>query len=429
MHQQGAHADAAIRIDEDNGRFSVARMSYTDPALHAAEMEEIFSKCWLFVGHDSELAKPNDFRTRTIAGRPVIFLRDREGTVRCFLNVCPHRGAQICRQKSGNARLFSCIYHGWAFHNTGRVISIAEPETYHPQVTSPDCSAHTNDLVPVPRFESYRGLWFLNFDSLACSLHDYLGAARDYIDIVMDQAEEGMQVVGDPQEYSARANWKMLAENSTDILHVVTLHPTYLDMVKTNSAGTMVRGKVLGASVDLGNGHAVVERQASYGRPIAQWIPMWGEDARIEIDAIYARLVARYGEARAKRMATQARNLLIFPNLVINDIMSVTLRTFQPVATDYMEISVWAIAPGEEFGKPAMQRRLTNFLEFLGPGGFATPDDIEALESCQRAFAASREAPWNDLSKGLGRVPDATDELPQRVFWLAWRDRLMKRAG
>ena len=418
-------ADALFRIEEGNGRFRVARSTYTDPALHASEMEEIFAKCWLFVGHDSELPKPNDFVTRRIAGRPVIFLRDKQGTVRCLLNVCPHRGAQVCRQKKGSAKLFSCLYHGWAFENTGRVISIAEADTYHAKFNEPGC----NDMVPVPRFESYRGLWFLNFDPQSVSLHDYLGGARDYVDIVMDQAEQGMQVVGEVQEYSARANWKLLAENSTDILHVTTLHPTYLDLVKTNSAGTMVRGKVVGRSIDLGNGHAVVERLASYGRPIAQWIPMWGEEARVEIDAIYARLVAKYGQERAHRMATSARNLLIFPNLVINDIMSVTLRTFQPAAVDYMEVSVWAIAPGEEFGKPALARRLTNFLEFLGPGGFATPDDIEALESCQRAFGASREAPWNDLSKGLGREPDATDELPQRVFWLQWRDRLMQRAG
>ena len=422
---QQPQADAAFQINEDGGRFRVARSSYTDPALHAAELDAIFSKCWLFVGHDSELAKPNDFATRRIAGRPVIFLRDRGGVVRCLLNVCPHRGAQVCRQKKGSAKLFSCIYHGWAFENTGKAISIAEAETYPDKFNDPG----RNDMVPVPRFESYRGLWFLNFDPQAVSLHDYLGGAREYIDIVMDQAVEGMKVVGEAQEYSARANWKLLAENSTDILHVVTLHPTYLDLVKTNSAGTMVRGKVVGASVDLGNGHAVVEREASYGRPIAQWIPNWGEEAKVEIDAIYARLVTQYGEERAKRMATRARNLLIFPNLVINDIMSVTLRTFQPAAVDYMEVSVWAIAPGEEFGKPALERRLTNFLEFLGPGGFATPDDIEALESCQRAFAAHREAPWNDLSKGLGRTPDATDELPQRVFWLEWRDRLMRQGA
>ena len=388
-------------------------------------MDGIFAKCWLFVGHDTELARQNDFVTRKIAGRPVIFLRDREGTVRCLLNVCPHRGAQVCRQKKGSAKLFSCIYHGWAFENTGRVISIAEADTYHSKFNEPG----VNDLVPVPRFECYRGLWFLNFDPQAASLHDYLGGAREYIDIVMDQAVEGMKVVGEIQEYSARANWKLLAENSTDILHVTTLHPTYLDLIKTNSAGTMVRGKVIGRSIDLGNGHAVVEREASYGRPIAQWIPMWGEEARVEIEAIKARLAAQYGEERAHRMATCARNLLIFPNLVINDIMSVTLRTFQPTAVDYMEVSVWAIAPGEEFGKPALARRLTNFLEFLGPGGFATPDDIEALESCQRAFAASREAPWNDFSKGLGREPDATDDQPQRLFWLQWRDRLMQRAG
>jgi p-cumate 2,3-dioxygenase alpha subunit len=135
--------------------------------------------------------------------------------------------------------------------------------------------------------------------------------------------------------------------------------------------------------------------------------------------------VAKFGEERAHRMATKSRNLLIFPNLVINDIMSVTVRTFQPVSEDFMEVSVWSMAPKEEFGKPALERRLTNFFEFLGPGGFATPDDIEALESCQRAFASWREAPWNDLSKGFGApASHPTDEITQRAFWLAWRECL-----
>jgi p-cumate 2,3-dioxygenase alpha subunit len=106
--------------------------------------------------------------------------------------------------------------------------------------------------------------------------------------------------------------------------------------------------------------------------------------------------------------------------------MSVTIRTFQPTAYDYMDVSVWALAPVEEVGKPALSRRLTNFLEFLGPGGFATPDDIEALESCQRAAAAAAEAPWNDLSKGFDvrsndLVGETKDELPQRAFWRGWQ--------
>jgi len=337
--------------------------------------------------------------------------------------VCPHRGAQVTRQRSGKQRNFSCIYHGWTFENTGVAKLVTEADTY------PD-SFHAggrNDLVPVPRFEQYRGFWFLNYDKDASSLSDYLGAAREYIDLVADQAREGMVVVDGVQEYSARANWKMLAENSTDVLHVETLHPTYLDLIRTNSGGTMVRGKLNGGGIDLGNGHAVVEREATYGRPVAQWISLWGDEAKVEIDAIYARLVEQFGAERAHRMATKSRNLLIFPNLVINDIMSVTVRTFEPTAHDHMEISVWSLAPKEEFGTPAMQRRLTNFFEFLGPGGFATPDDIEALESCQRAFASWREAPWNDLSKGFGAAEShPTDEITQRAFWLAWRDRLAK---
>jgi p-cumate 2,3-dioxygenase subunit alpha len=417
---------ASLNVDEAAGIFQVARSTYVDPEIFRAEMEKIFSKCWLYVGHESELKANDSFEARRVGGRSVIFLRDKQGQVRCFLNVCPHRGAQITRHRSGSARHFSCIYHGWTFENTGKNKLVTEADTY----SSSFHAEGRNDLVAVPRFEEYRGFWFLNYDRQAISLHDYLAGAREYIDLVVDQSEQGMTVVDGVQEYSARANWKMLAENSTDVLHVETLHPTYLDLIRTNSGGTMVRGKLNGGGVALGQGHAVVEREATYGRPVAQWISLWGEQAKVEIDQIYARLVAKFGPDKAHRMATRSRNLLIFPNLVINDIMSITVRTFQPIAEDYMEISVWSLAPKEEIGKPAMQRRLTNFLEFLGPGGFATPDDIEVLESCQRAFAAHREAPWNDLSKGFGAVEShPTDEITQRAFWLSWQERLCAKGA
>jgi len=388
-------------------------------------MENIFSKCWLYVGHETELKKPDAFVTRNVGGRPVIFLRDVDGKIRCFFNVCPHRGAMICRERQGTTKNFSCIYHGWVFNNTGQVRSVVEQDTY----AATHGNGGKNNLVPVPRFECYRGFWFLNYDSQSISLADYLGPACGYIDVIVDQAEQGMTVVGETQEYSARANWKLLAENSTDILHVEALHPTYLSLISTNSGGTMTRGKMEGASIDLGRGHAVVERDATYGRPIAKWISIWGEEAKREIDLIYARLVRDFGPEKANRMANKARNMLIFPNLVINDIMSLTVRVFQPVSPDYMEVNVWALAPIEELGKPALERRLTNFLEFLGPGGFATPDDIEALESCQRAAACAPMASWNDLSKGFkndeDRVGDTKDELPQRAFWRGWRDQML----
>jgi hypothetical protein len=68
------------------------------------------------------------------------------------------------------------------------------------------------------------------------------------------------------------------------------------------------------------------------------------------------------------------------------------------------------------------QKRIDNFLSFLGPGGFATPDDVEALESCQRGFA-NRAVEWSDISRGMQRPqPSVTDELQMQTFWRRWHE-------
>ena len=75
----------------------------------------------------------------------------------------------------------------------------------------------------------------------------------------------------------------------------------------------------------------------------------------------------------------------------------------------------------------ARKYRLNNFLEFLGPGGFATPDDAEALEHCQRGFKNSKEALWNDISKGMGKEkPSYDDELQMRAFWTQWNRQMFE---
>ena len=100
--------------------------------------------------------------------------------------------------------------------------------------------------------------------------------------------------------------------------------------------------------------------------------------------------------------------------------MAVTIRTYYPHAPDFMTVSAWALAPKEET-EWARKYRLFNFLEFLGPGGFATPDDVEALEQCQRGFRNSTEVRWNDISKGMGKeTPSYDDELQMRAFWSNW---------
>jgi p-cumate 2,3-dioxygenase alpha subunit len=220
-----------------------------------------------------------------------------------------------------------------------------------------------------------------------------------------------------------------MVENSIDGYHAPTVHATYVDFVKDSGGGQRKSALEAGLGVDLGHGHAVLESPAAWARPIAYWEPFFGEDAKDEIEQKLARLIDRHGEERGRRMADTFRNLLIFPNLIINDVAAITVRRIEPTAPDRHSLQAWALAPAEELeGSPALQRRLDSFLTFLGPGGFASPDDVEALESCQQGFAADREVPWSDISRGMAKVPGSQDELQIRTFWRAYAS-LMDGAG
>lgn len=411
-----ASALASSRLvidDEARGTFKVHRSAMTSAEVLSEERLKVFDRCWLYVGHDSEVFAPGDFEARDVGGRPLLFCRDEAGVVRAFLNVCPHRGARVCREPRGSAKRFTCFYHGWTFANSGALVALPDEGSY-----SEGFDRGGMGLVEVPRLECYRGFWFVCFDPDADDLRTYLAGAREYLDLVVDQSGDGMEIVGGTQEYAMKANWKLLVENSIDGYHAMTTHITYLTYLK--DMGTDLSTGIAGIGRDLGGGHSVIDYRAPWGRPIAQWEPGWGQAAKDEIDGIRAELVSRVGPERAERIARTNRNLFIFPNLIVNDIMAITVRTFFPVAPDYMTVTAWALAPrGEE--ATLRERRLDSFLTFLGPGGFATPDDIEALEACQQGFAAWREAPWSDISRGMGREqPQATDELQMRAFWRRW---------
>lgn len=404
-----------VQIDQNAGTFRVARQAFIDQNIFELERAKIFDKCWLYLGHSSELPKKGSFITRPVGGRNLIFNRDAAGEFHAFLNACPHRGSTVCREQSGVAKSFTCSYHGWVFGADGKLRDLPGVESYAEGFAQSGCA----DLVPVPRFEQYRGIWFVNFDVSAVSLLEYLAGATEYLDLIVDQSEAGLEIVDGRQEYAIKANWKLLVENSFDGYHAVSTHATYFDYLK-NMNGVLAQSNVVGFAKDLGNGHAVVEYSAPWGRPVANWVPAWGEERKADIDAVFQKLVDKHGEARATRIAKNSRNLLIFPNLVIVDVMALTFRTFFPKTPDYMEIAAWAVGPSEEQGW-LRQNRLHSFLEFLGPGGFATPDDVEMLESCQRGYANAKEAGWNDISRGMKKEEPATvDEHQIRVFWRRW---------
>jgi p-cumate 2,3-dioxygenase alpha subunit len=227
--------------------------------------------------------------------------------------------------------------------------------------------------------------------------------------------------VGGQQSYAINANWKLLVENSYDGYHGVITHARYFKWLVGSGAVGLPSGVKWDRARDLGNGHACVEYTTSWGRPIAHWVPSFGDDAQSEIAEIRAKLEARLGAERAHRIATTSRNLGIFPNLVVNDIMAITVRTFHPVAPGRMHVEAWSLAPRDEL--PAHRRhRLENFLTFLGPGGFATPDDIEGLESCHRGYLGTPDG-WNDISRDMHTpAPPITGEHQMRTFWRRWQD-------
>ncbi|MCQ6279940.1 Rieske 2Fe-2S domain-containing protein [Bacillus sp. EB600] len=407
--------------DKEKLAFKVKRKVFTDQDILGKEREEIFSKCWLFIGHESEVPKKGDFKRKKVGGRELLFNRGSDGEIRAFYNSCPHRGAMVCREHSGNSKVFRCFYHAWSFDSTGKLVGFPDKEGFPKDFNSD----HSKDLMEVYRVESYRGLVFVNFDHYAVSLEEYLGKAKEYIDLVADQSEAGMEVLESPQEYSVRANWKLLVENSIDAYHGIPTHKTYFDIVATRG-GELSNGDYEGYGVDLGNGHGAMEYTSAWGRPVARWMPAWGEDGKREIEKIKKSLTERFGSERADRIANYNRNIFIFPNLIINDIMAVTIRTFYPITPGYMEVTGYALATKNE-NEQFRQRRNDNFLEFLGPGGFATPDDNEALELCQQGFENNKEAQWNDISKGMNRDPKSTDEEQIRAFWRRYSDVMSKQ--
>lgn len=302
----------------------------------------------------------------------------------------------MCREQTGNTKTFQCPYHAWTYNNQGELVGVPGDDAYSDAFDRTELG-----LRHTPRMESYRGFIFVSFAPHGEGLVDYLAGAKEYLDLVCDQSEIRMEILGGTQAYSMRANWKLLVENNIDGYHAFSTHHRYLGFLA--ETGIDLRGglRLPGGARTLGNGHAVIEYDAPWGRPVARWASSFGEAKKAPLEALHKKLEERFGTEWAYRMTQTSRNLLIFPNLVLNDIMSITVRTFFPVSHDYMEINAWALAPQEESGEDRALR-LDNFLTFLGPGGFATPDDVEMLESCQRGFA-NREVGWSDISRGMQR--------------------------
>ena len=250
----------------------------------------------------------------------------------------------------------------------------------------------------------------------------------------MDSAEilGGWEIIKGTAKYNIRANWKLLLENSADNYHFHTTHKTFADYnANLRRQAGLDRPRINNIDDSRGlvfrHGHVAMLTRAE-GRTIANPSPLWSPEAIAATIKLRDELAERYGEARGHSMADHSRFLIVFPNLAFHDTQSgFKLRQWWPIAPDMMEVSQWELVPRRE-SESLAKYRLEGSLTFQGPGGFGTPDDIEALESCQIGFRA-HELAWSDVSRGMRREARSDDELTARGFWRQWHAMIQGRAG
>src|SRR5687768_13383100 len=128
-----------VYSDPASHRFQVNRSTLLDPEILKLERRRIFDVCWVYVGHESEVRAPGDFKTRIVCERPVIFCRDSKNRARVFLNTCRHRGAAVCREAEGNAKTYTCFYHGWSYNRDGELDGVPGQDAFRSE-------EHTSEL-------------------------------------------------------------------------------------------------------------------------------------------------------------------------------------------------------------------------------------------------------------------------------------------
>ena len=413
MKEQPAEMfDNLIIDDVETATFKVNRRVFTAAEILEVERKKVFDQCWLYVGHESEVPEPGSYISRKVAGRPMIFVRDADGAIQLFFDSCSHRGNSVCPNKSGKTERFLCFYHGWGFDTRGDLVVVPDPLGYGKKLDRSKLR-----LGSPPRIDSYRGLVFMSMKPDIVDLRTYLGGATEYIDMMLDMTESEAVVAPGRQSYSMKANWKLLLENSADIYHGMFTHMRFFSDYLTHMGVDLSSWRQITAQsesnkvITFDYGHSVVDTQVG---PLPAFV-----DRPEVYERLRQGLIEKYGAERAARLMGRSQNLLIFPNLVMISAWR-TIRTFYPVAPDLLECNGWAII-GKEDSPELREARFGNFIAFLGPAGFGTPDDVEALENCQRGFAAT-EVPWSDLSKGMARPGGsvANDELQQRNLWRRW---------
>jgi phenylpropionate dioxygenase-like ring-hydroxylating dioxygenase large terminal subunit len=392
---------------------------YYDPQIFEEELEKIWYREWVYVGHESEVPAPGDYRARRIGLQPVIMIRGDDGQVRLVANRCAHRGNTLCQTDCGHGSSLQCAYHGWTYNTRGELIGVPYASGYGDAMCKADYA-----LAGVPRVASYRGFMWGSMSATGISLDEHLGHARKLVDAIVDLSPEGeIDVNAGVNKIRFRANWKMWLENAVDNYHQNFVHSSAFaaqSMVLRKRAAAVSSDASVAVVRDLGGGNAQLDfwpQQRVTGRHYT------GAAAPVPSEEAYARaLERRYGKKKAKQLLTDGPpHVVIFPNFFY---FQHDIRVIQPMAPDlsyYYESPVLLKGVDPEINAQRLRRHEAAY----GPAGFILADDLEVWERNQRALAA-RLNEWMILRRGLHRerldedglvVSHIADETGIRGIW------------
>ncbi|MBV2133339.1 Rieske 2Fe-2S domain-containing protein [Pseudomonas sp. MAP12] len=395
----------------DHSEFGPRRVSreiFTNPELFELEFSRIWEKIWVYAAHESEISKPRSFVTRWVGRVPVIVNRNKKGEINAFVNVCTHRGATLCRVSKGTRANFVCPFHGWAFDDNGSLTATMNEE----QGGYPEGFDKKKLGLRRLKVANYKGFIFVTLNEEAEAIDHYLADAKTFVDILVEQSPDGLEVLKGVSTYTFNGNWKLQAENGVDGYHVAATHGNYVQTLQ-NRANSNTKGqktKVMnvgdlpnarGGYYDLGNGHTVI------------WSD-WTNPQDRPLYPMKEELKARIGEAKANWAVGRLRNLLIYPNVFFMDQTSSQIRVFRPLAVDKTEVTIYCFAPkGEE--PAARAHRIRQYEDFFNASGMATPDDLTEFSEVQKGCRAHSVARWSDMSRGMTQEIKGPDDLANEL--------------
>ena len=388
----------------------VHRGIYSDPDLFELEMEQLFGRAWLLLGHESQVRKPGDFFRTEMARQPVIVTRDASGKTNVMLNRCQHRGSLVCHQQLGNTRQFVCPYHGWTYAANGELRVIPIAQGYGEGLSE---KMKSLGLSHVPRVDTYRGFIFASLTKEGPPLDEFLGYMKTSFDDFVDRAPDGeIEVVGGVFKHAYDGNWKLMLENHND-----TVHPAHVHMSSSDAAFEV------GDSDDGQAGYSdiAIRQMRQNAAPVEVWEKLeltampfghsimgdYHSDSRLvsglgnpAFKEYCEALESRVGKERTTEILNVSRfNSLIYPNCSFMSQFR-QLRIVHPVSVNRTVVYTYSFRL-----KGAPEKMVHDTVAFAnvanGTGSWVLTDDLEVYERVQKGLTAQL-SDWVYLGRGFG---------------------------